>query len=154
MLFPTAVEPQLIPDRAPNGDRWYGSAPYLTGFPWPPSQIRRFGPHFFIVQTPVQPWKYAKVARCIDVESLAVEVDEVPGFVNARNDFRGDALVYCDFDYYTKIRASYPDLKFDLFAAAWDGSPDPVTWLGQRDWAKQFDPRPDYQVCALHEKSF
>lgn len=154
LLFPTSTEPQLIPDRAPNGQHWYGAAPYLTGFPWPPSQIRRFGPHFFIVQTPVSPWAYAKRARCIDVEAFAVEVSEVKRFVDARNEYRGDATVYCSRSVHSQIKATFPDLKYRLFAAAWDGRPDQVVWDGQPDWAKQYDPLRDYQVCALHARGF
>jgi hypothetical protein len=152
-LFYDSAEPQLIPDDLAKSA--YGCAAYRTGYPWPPSQVARFRRHFYIVQTPVSPSSYAKLARCIDVETYAVDPGEVHKFVKTRqaNGF-SDATVYCGEEEYLAIRKLDPTLHFRLWAADWTGSPHRVTW-GEGDealgcWATQFDSTDDYDTSVLY----
>lgn len=155
LLFATAAHPVDIPKRAPDGKEWYGAAPYITGYPWPVSQQKRFAHRFYIVQTPVSPWKYAKWARCIDVEALAVTPDEVQHFCVARNALHNDATVYCSESSMGEIHDFDPAMDFNLFAADWDNNPNirPI-WSGKQAWAKQYEPFAGYESCVLYERSF
>jgi hypothetical protein len=153
--FATAAHPIDIPALAPNGDKWYGAAPYYTGYTWSKEQIDRFAHHFFIVQTPVNVVQYAKHARCIDVERYAVTPEEVAAFCDARNAFRGDATVYCSESSIAEIHAFDPAMNFRLFAADWDGSPQfrPI-WGGKLAWAKQYANPVGYEPCVLFADEF
>lgn len=155
LLFATAAHPANIPRLAPDGQEWYGAAPYFTGYPWPRRQLMRFEHRFFIVQTPIEPWRYAKYARCIDVETLAVEPAEVQRFCKVRNTLHNDATVYCSESTMPEIVADDPTLDFNLYAALWDHDPtNRPTWNGKEAWAKQYEPFPGYESSILYEHSF
>lgn len=153
LLFPTSTEPQLIPDRAPDGEQWYGAAPYATGYPWPMSQVRRFAHTFSIIQTP-DPMPYVRNARCIDCEALAVAEGEVAKFLAERQRIAGDATLYCSFDTFGQLWPLICHLEFRLFAADPDGDTTQPVWEGKKAWAKQYDWLPDYEVSRLYARSF
>ena len=154
-LFATAAHPDNIPSHAPDGEAWYGAAPYYTGFTWSQEQINRFRHHFFIVQTRINVVSYAAHARCIDVENFAVTPEEVAAFCAERNRLHGDATVYCSESTIAEIHAHDPAMDFRLFAAQWDNDPhNRPTWGGKLAWAKQYNDPPGYEPCVLFADHF
>jgi hypothetical protein len=163
LLFPTAAQPEDIPDMAPGGQAWAGCAPYLTGYPWPASQRRRLAPVlFFINQSASRPVQARLVrnARCCDVQPDAFTVQEALTYREQRLDDGLDTIMYCDHDTFDQLLAAKPDLftppaqKYlttKLFAAEWTGVAHQAVWSGVAAAATQYEQFPDYEACLLSE---
>lgn len=152
-LFATAARPENIPERAPDGEQWYGAAPYATGYPWPQAQLLRFPHRFNIIQTPRDLAYYARHARCIDVEYLAVTPQEVERFCNERNALFNDATVYASLDTFGVIHDYDPDMDFRVFLAHWNTDPrEQEIVFGKACWAKQYEAFNGYEACVLYAR--
>ena len=133
------------------------AAYYVNGYAWPKSEIDRMGAVFGVSVLPESYW--AKVARCIDIETGAASVENAVPFIRARRKFLLDTYGHNYNDDATcYVNRSNMDAVREAFTV--DHLPEPLYWVATLDgtwevdgaWAVQGQggPTAAYDLSILH----
>jgi hypothetical protein len=119
------------PENVPSG---VYAAVYINGFAWPESQIRRMS-HVFRISVQREA-RWARFARCIDVETGAALPEDVPPFIEHRRALGfPDSTAYVNRSNWEEVRQRVEHAKLPhpfYWVATLDGTQDvPGAWAVQ-----------------------
>jgi hypothetical protein len=119
------------PEDIPSGASC--AAAYVNGYTWPAAQVRRFSR---VIKVSVLPEAYwARVARCIDVETGAASPADAAAFIRERESLGlRDATVYCNKSTLPAVQDACAGLEYRLWLADPTGVPHELDGA----WAVQF----------------